>query len=514
MVKNVKNILKTLSPQDTMLALPAIALRSVTSRTGKGVYASSDKLFKDAVFGRDSLEVAEDLMGSRPRLVKNIILTLASLQGTVANKDNEEEPGRIIHEYRSININGKKINQKSQEILETLSSQWGGTPEELAYYGSVDATPLFVRVLDAYCGRYGEKILKVQVTRRDDSQASVAEVVRQSIDWVEKKLEQSRSGLLEYQRVNPKGLMNQVWKDSNEFYTHKDGTLANHDGPIASIEVQALAYDALMAAGRFDEQNESKYQARARELRDHTIKLLWQEDKKYFALGTDFSEAGELRTIDTKTANPAALLDSGFFEELSDELQKKYVGAIAETIVGRDFITDAGVRSRALSEAHLVGHWDYHGSYVSWPKETYDIAKGLRRYGFSKLARQLESRLLNVFLKNRRYPEFVYIDDLGRVLAILPGQHSHGEVIEVLSTNNPEAYQAWTVSAIIAILNGAVMKKVKVKRSSKRRNLEWQPVLENKLLSRMPMVGVYLNPVALSARYPTYRYELRDTRSK
>src|SRR5476651_1146319 len=83
---------------------PSQALYSVTSKTGLGVYASSDRLFRGAVFGRDSLEVAEDLMYIKPRLVEKIILTMASLQGEDNNEANEEEPGKIIHEYRTPHI--------------------------------------------------------------------------------------------------------------------------------------------------------------------------------------------------------------------------------------------------------------------------------------------------------------------------------------------------------------------------------------------------------------------------
>jgi glycogen debranching enzyme len=89
---------------------PTQALYTVTSKSGLGVYASSDRLFKGAVFGRDSLEVAEDLMYIKPRLVEKILLTLASLQGEVDNKSNEEEPGKIVHEYRTPHIDGRPLN--------------------------------------------------------------------------------------------------------------------------------------------------------------------------------------------------------------------------------------------------------------------------------------------------------------------------------------------------------------------------------------------------------------------
>src|SRR5215212_4093772 len=97
---------------------PARALNTVTSKSGMGVFASSDRLFKGAVFGRDSLEVAEDLMYIKPKLVESILLTLASLQGERDDRDNEEEPGKIIHEYRTPKVDGKALDAESKNIYD------------------------------------------------------------------------------------------------------------------------------------------------------------------------------------------------------------------------------------------------------------------------------------------------------------------------------------------------------------------------------------------------------------
>jgi glycogen debranching enzyme len=129
---------------------PTLALRTVTSKTGLGVYASSDSLFKGAVFGRDSLEVADHLLYLRPKLVKKIILTLACLQGEETNNENEEEPGKIIHEFRTQLVDGKPLDIVSQEIFNRLYGLWGGQNGILAYYGSIDSTPLFVRLVVKY----------------------------------------------------------------------------------------------------------------------------------------------------------------------------------------------------------------------------------------------------------------------------------------------------------------------------------------------------------------------------
>src|SRR5205085_2432056 len=162
-----------------------------------------------------------------------------------------------------------------------------------------------------------------------------------------------------------------------------------------------------------------------------------------------------------------------------------YIIAIVKHMMGSNFLTDAGIRSRSLAAAHLVKFWDYHGSFVSWPKETYDIAKGLRRQGFPLLANQLENRLLNVYLKIRKYPEFVYVDGHGRVLASSSGPTHHGEFTLIDGPNTPESVQAWTVSAIIAILNSRFTYKNIIVLKSRKRDACMMKV-EREILADIP----------------------------
>lgn len=493
------------------LPLPAVALRSVTSKTGKGVYASSDTLFRGAVFGRDSIEVAEDLIRLRPRLVRNIIFTLASLQGEIHNDLNEEEPGKIVHEYRTAVVDGKPIDGITKHIFEELAKRWGGSEDNLTYYGSVDATPHFIRLVDRYCRLHGDKILRQKVRLRSGHVLTLKIVTENATAWLLEKLKQSQSGLLEYQRRNPHSIENQVWKDSKEFYVHENGVLANHLGPIASIEVQGLAYDALQGAATLFPNHAETYMEVAQKLRDRTLELLWNKNRQYFYLGVDFAEDGNMRILRTMTANPAALLDTSFFKDLPEEEQRRYVTAIVRTIMGRDFLTDAGVRSRALREAYLIDYWDYHGSFVSWPKETYDIAKGLRRHGFPKLARELENRIVNVVRRSRAYLEFVYVDEWGRVLASSPSASEHGEIIMVDSTNKPEAVQAWTVSAVMAIMAYKIAGRMK--QVMPVRQEPWQKELEQIVMRYIPATPLYLDQRTLKARYPSYPYRLVKSKS-
>lgn len=487
--------------------MPSLALATVMSKDGSTVYASSDTMYKGAIFGRDSIEVAEDLLDVKPALVHNILLTLARLQGVRYAEQNEEQPGKIIHEYRTTVVDGKKISRASRSIFEMLARKWGGSESgEIAYYGSVDATGNFLRTLYGYCQRQGDAILSERVKQRNGKTVTMRQAAAAATDWLIRQLDTSESGLVEYKRLNPQGSLNQAWKDSEEFYVHEYGEMANHDKPIASIEVQGLSYDALLAAAKLFPDRSEEYIERAHSFRDRTIKLLWLPNRKYFALGLNYDSSGEVKILTTPTANPAALLDTKFFDDLPAEERRSYVSAIVRRITSKDFLTYAGIRSRSLDMAHLVPFWDYHGSYVSWPKETYDIAKGLRRNGFPELALQLENRLLNLVVKTGEYPEFVYVDEWGRILTGHSRPTSHGSVVMVEGPNKPERVQAWTVSALMAIVS---RRGLAARRRLRTAPVEaWQRELEQQIMRRIPHVDFHLNPLKLWLQYPTMKYAL------
>jgi glycogen debranching enzyme len=503
---NTKNLLPPmLSKRPGKWTSPPLALKTVISKSGLGVYASSDALYRGALFGRDSLEVGEDLLYIRPKLVEQILLVLASFQGQEFYPQRDEEPGKILHEYRTMIVEGKEISGVTLEVFNKYSFRWGGNDNSYLYFGSCDATPLFVRLMCMYCKAYGREILLKEVTRRSGRRVSMLEILDAALDWILRHLHYSKTGLVEYKRAKPTGLLNHVWKDSDEFYIHSDGQMANHDSQIASVEVQAITYDALMFASVLLPSRAADCEIAAQKLQRRTIELMWDDNSNYFAVGVDFSSEGVIRPIKTVSANPACMLDSIFFDTMLASSQQDYVSAIVRKIMSDDFLTDAGIRSRSISEAHLVPFWDYHGSYVSWPKETYDIAKGLRRQGFPLLAAELENRLLNLVKAMRAYPEFVYIDRRGRVLGVSRSIHGHGEILMVEGPNQPERIQAWTVSPILALTS----KPSKSKNNKYLKQQSWQEELEKDILRTIPHVPILKTTKELSARYPAYHYQLK-----
>lgn len=460
-------------------------------REKKGVVASAGKLFENAIFGRDSIEAAEDLLEVKPEIAKEVILILARLQGVAINQTTEEEPGRIHHEYRSLFFNDKRISAESERILRELVVRWGEREDadELLYYGSVDATPLYVRLVLDFLERHDPLILDTKYTRKDGKEATIHESVLRALSWIEKRIDTSSLGLVEFKRTNPRGIENQVWKDSKEAYTHENGEPANHDWPIAAIEVQAYAYDALMEASRiFKESNPAdaqRFEEKAKTLQRKTLELFWMPDRKYFAMGIDRDKEGNPRQIKTESSNPALLLDTTIFDSLQEEERKTYINALVTNIVGPEFLTDVGIRCRALRYKDLIPFQDYHGTWAVWEKETFDIARGLRKRGFHRLASQLEVRIINGVNIAKKHYEFFYVAPDGKVNYDPESKRPttiNGR-LAIFGTNLPEEPQAWTISAVLAS---------KIHRGRKTEtpvnHFSWNYKLERELLSMMKII--------------------------
>ncbi|MDQ3123686.1 MAG: hypothetical protein M3Q14_03320, partial [bacterium] len=154
---------------------------TVRSESTPGLFASEGPLYYGAVFGRDSLEAGEHLVGFEPYIPRyNTLLVLATLQGLEYNPISEEEPGRIHHEYRHTrNVR----DEEGSRIFRELSAKWGGTDEEMIYYGTVDATPLFTRLAVEYIKRYGDDILNDLVKGRDGVIRPFSEHLLAGLDW-------------------------------------------------------------------------------------------------------------------------------------------------------------------------------------------------------------------------------------------------------------------------------------------------------------------------------------------
>lgn len=467
---------------------------------GLGVFASGDVLFSNAVFGRDSVTVAQTLLHIRPEIARDVIVTLSRLQGVVeapvGPQTNEEEPGKIIHEHRTLFVGTRRISPSSERLLQVLSRQWGGDESGLTYYGSVDSTPLFARLVVDYCATYGESILAETVTRRDGRTVTIRECLFAAIDWITRRIDGSDLGFIEFWRRNPDGIEFQVWKDSGTSYVHSDGSLANWDAPIAAIEVQAYAYDALLGAARMFGRQDLRERAAALRLR--VLERMWMHESAYFAMGLDRDAAGRPRRIESLASNGALVLDTGLLDGLPDA--ELYTSGLARRICSADFVTDVGVRCRPVSEAGLVGFQDYHGTWAVWPKETFEITRGLARNGMLHLSRQLGNRLLNAVNVAGANVEFLYVSPDGRVMYDFRGVDPRdGDPKQILGTNRPEAPTAWTVAAALALKWWYANARPLF--AQRTLHDDWRATLESEVSAGMPQVAALDSRAALEAAY-------------
>lgn len=428
---------------------------------GAAFHASLGDLFSDAVFGRDQAEAAEDLLHLAPQFSARVILGLARLQGTKWSPDglgtSEEEPGRIPHEARSLFVGDRRIGTASEAILTSLRRCWGGTADRVLYYGSVDATPLYARLVVRHCAHHGRQILGGRYVGTDGEERTVRESLIAALDWVTSRLAASTLGMVEFLRRNPAGTVHQVWRDSLTSYVHRDGSPANREAPIAAVEVQALAYDALTgAAGLLPDAPEGRadlWREAALKLRRAVIAHFWMPDGDFFAMGLDRGPDGAVRQIALPASSCADMLDSQLLLDVPEDERSGYVRAIAARVLGPEFLTEAGIRCRGVSAGTAVPFSDYHGSCAVWPKHTYDVAKGLRRHGLHGAAEQLERRLLNAVAIAGQHLEFFYVlssGDVGYVAHPRRRRHDMASCV-IVGTNVPDHAQLWTVSATLAI---------------------------------------------------------------
>lgn len=308
------------------------------------------------LFGRDSLITSMMTLDVDPSLASGTLLTLARMQGVRSDELSEEQPGKILHETR--------------RGLPTDADARAGS----VYYGSIDATPLFVVTLGAlYQWGVAEDIVSELLPHAD-----------RALAWIEEYGDRDGDGFVEYQRATDRGLRNQGWKDSFDGVTFARGRIA--EPPIALCEVQGYVYAAYVARaqiarGRGDVTLAVDYEQRAARLKARFNEQFWLEDEGYFALGLD----GDKRPIDALTSNIGHCLWSGIVD---DEKAKSTV----EHLSGPEMFTGWGIRTLARS----MGRYNpvsYHNGSV-WPHDSAICAAGLARYGFVEEAQAVTVGLL------------------------------------------------------------------------------------------------------------------------
>jgi glycogen debranching enzyme len=308
------------------------------------------------LFGRDSLITSWMLLPLDASLALGTLRTLASLQGERENPLTEEEPGRILHETRS-----------GRDASLALG---GGS----VYYGTADATPLFVMLL----GELDQWGLPAEVADELLPHADRA------LDWIVSYGDRDGDGFVEYLRATDQGLVNQGWKDSFDGITFASGQIA--EPPIALAEVQGYVYAAYLARAHFARERGEAGAARhwsekARALKREFNRAFWLPGRGYFALGLD----REKRPIDALGSNMGHCLWTGIVD-------RDKAASVAEHLTSRPMFTGFGIRTLATSMA-AYNPMSYHNGSV-WPHDNAICAAGLMRYGFVPQAQQVATGIL------------------------------------------------------------------------------------------------------------------------
>lgn len=397
----------------------------------------------EALFGRDSLRVAMDLISLFPKLTSATLIKLAENQGVEVNASREEEIGRIPHEIRSAD------DPFAQHLTATYGWGW-------PYYGSIDATPQFIRTFFAYANR-NQKFPDQRFTGRDGIEHTMTEAFDKAVDWIIQRTENNPEGLLESKTAIPGGIRNQVWKDSWDAYFHKDGTLANPTQGVASVEVQRITYDTLLDAAQFYDQRlhlpekAAVARERAAQLRRSIFEHFWTEEKDgYFVLGTDRDEAGSLRQLQIRTSNMGHLLQSRLLADNDPSTVAQREGIVRQ-LFSPEMLTPSGIRTLASDEVRFRPGAYHNGSVWLW--DTYYITKGLRKQKYFHLADLLSERLFNVINATHTFPEFVRGDTSltptlnNRIVKVWDETYQRVNKIE----QPPQQVQAWSVAAILAL---------------------------------------------------------------
>jgi glycogen debranching enzyme len=311
------------------------------------------------MFGRDSIFTSLQALPFVPELAGTTLRVLGDWQGSRVDDFRDEDPGRILHEMRYGEMTAFEERPHSP------------------YYGSVDATPLYVILLDEYERWTGDH----ELVRKLEPEA------RAALRWIDEYADLQGNGYIAYKRRNEKtGLENQCWKDSWNSIAYRDGRLPGF--PRATCELQGYAYDAKVRAARLarvvwkDEAFANTLDEQAADLRKRFNRDFWIEDGSYYALALD-ADGGK---VDAMASNIGHLLWSGIVEP-------SRARDVVNHLMGPALFSGWGVRTMAEGEAgyNPVG---YHVGTV-WPFDNSIIAWGLRRYGFKEEAARIAAGILD-----------------------------------------------------------------------------------------------------------------------
>ncbi len=358
-------------------------------------------------FGRDGIITALSCVQFNPGLARGVLAHLAETQAREVLPEQDGQPGKICHETR----------------LGEMAAL-GEVPFR-RYYGSVDATPLFVVLAKAYYERTGDRGF---ITALWPS-------VERALHWIDTYGDADGDGFVEYSRQSARGLVHQGWKDSHDAVFHADGTLAN--GPVALCEVQGYVYaakrgGAALASLLGHTVKSAALLRQAKLLRERFERAFWCERLSTYALALD----GRKRRCEVRASNAGQCLFTGI-------ASRERAALVARTLLGDESFSGWGVRTLAESEGRY-NPVSYHNGSV-WPHDSALIADGLSRYHLQEAALKITAGLLDasLFFDRQRLPE---------LFCGFPRRPGQGPVGYPAAC----APQAWSAAAVFLLLRACL----------------------------------------------------------
>lgn len=356
-----------------------------------------------AVFGRDSIVAAIQTKLLGPDLMRGTLHTLASLQARATDRFREANPGKIPHEVR--------LGELS--VLEEMP--------HTRYYGSVDATPLFILLVwEAYLWTGDQELLR-----------HFLPAAEAALHWVDRYGDPDRDGFVEYLRRTRRGLRNQGWKDSGDAIHFADGQMA--EGPIALAEVQGYVYDAKRRMADIyrvlgNIRTARKLERQAQALKERFNDAFWMPGHDYYALALD----GHKRQVDSIASNAGQCLWSGIVDDSK-------ASSVVDRLMSPAMFSGWGIRTLSTEMARY-NPLSYHNGSV-WPHDNSLIAMGMSRYGFIQEANRVAIALVDAAatLPNHQVPE---------LFAGYP-RREYSFPVPYPAANVP---QAWACGALIYLL--------------------------------------------------------------
>jgi len=354
---------------DMGLAQAVADLLALQSERGGAPVIAAGIPWYTCPFGRDTILTAYQALAVAPELARDALVYLAAHQGTKVDPDRDEEPGKILHEVRTGEM--------------AIAGEIPHTP----YYGTVDATPLWLMLLSEY------------FLWTDDRRtvAALLPAAERALEWIDRYGDRDGDGLVEYEKGGPKGLDNQGWKDSRDGVIFADGTVARP--PIALVEVQGYVCDAkrrmaqvFRRMGRGEVAGRLAIEAQA--MAQRIDERFWMPEKSFFAEALD----GEKRQVDAITSNPGHLL---WCRAAYPERARR----VGEVLLGPGMFSGWGIRTLA-SRQPAYNPLSYHNGTV-WPHDNALCAMGLANYGLNGLAVEVLEGLYTAsrFFRHHRLPE-------------------------------------------------------------------------------------------------------------